>query len=58
MSLVLLRRCKIASVATDESMPAPAAPPVLGQHTDAVLAQVLGLDAEAIAELRGKGAVA
>jgi len=42
----------------DEPMPAPAAPPVLGQHTDAVLREVLGLDAEAIAELRGKGAVA
>lgn len=42
----------------DEPMPAPAAPPVLGQHTDAVLAEVLGLDAESIAQLRGKGAVA
>lgn len=42
----------------DETMPAPAAPPVLGQHTDAVLRDVLGLDAEAIAALRAKGAVA
>lgn len=42
----------------DEAMPAPAAPPVLGQHTDAVLRDVLGLDDAAIAALRAKGAVA
>ncbi|MGE3691955.1 MAG: CaiB/BaiF CoA transferase family protein [Novosphingobium sp.] len=42
----------------DEPMPPPAAPPVLGQHTDAVLGEVLGLDAEAIAALRASGAVA
>ncbi len=42
----------------DEPMPPPAAPPVLGQHTDAVLGEVLGLDAERIAELRLKGVVA
>ncbi len=27
----------------DETMPAPAAPPVLGQHTDGILGEVLGL---------------
>lgn len=32
--------------------PVPEAPPVLGQHTDAILAEVLGLSAERIAELR------
>ena len=42
----------------DEPQPKPAAPPVLGQHTDAILAEVLGLTAEQIAELRGGGAVA
>jgi benzylsuccinate CoA-transferase BbsF subunit len=32
--------------------------PLLGEHTDAVLARVLGLDADAIAALRAEGAVA
>ena len=41
----------------DEAMPAPAAPPVLGQHTDEVLGDVLGLTAQRIAELRAGGAV-
>jgi crotonobetainyl-CoA:carnitine CoA-transferase CaiB-like acyl-CoA transferase len=42
----------------DEKQPRPEAPPVLGQHTDAILAQVLGLSAEEVAELRASGAVA
>ncbi len=33
------------------------APPTLGEHTDAVLAELLGYDADAIAALRAKGAV-
>ncbi|MBN9370645.1 CaiB/BaiF CoA-transferase family protein [Hydrogenophaga sp.] len=33
---------------------APMAPPVLGQHTDELLLEVLGLDEAAIAALRGK----
>jgi crotonobetainyl-CoA:carnitine CoA-transferase CaiB-like acyl-CoA transferase len=41
----------------DGNQAPPAAPPVLGQHTDAVLGEVLGLDAEAIASLRASGAV-
>lgn len=41
----------------DEPQPTPAAPPVLGQHTDAVLVEVLGLSAGRIAELRASGAV-
>lgn len=41
----------------DEAMPAPAAPPVLGQHTDAVLGELLGLSAARIAELRKSGVV-
>ena len=36
----------------------PAAPPMLGQHTDEILMAVLGLDADRIAELRAGGAVA
>lgn len=35
-----------------EMQAVPEAPPVLGQHTDAVLADILGLDAERIAALR------
>ncbi len=36
---------------------APMAPPVLGQHTDEVLREVLGSDAAAIAALREKTVV-
>lgn len=36
----------------------PVAPPMLGQHTDAVLSEVLGLDASEIATLRATGAIA
>jgi crotonobetainyl-CoA:carnitine CoA-transferase CaiB-like acyl-CoA transferase len=42
----------------DAEMPDPVAPPVLGQHTDAVLAEVLGLSPERIAELRAAGVIA
>ena len=42
----------------DESMADPAAPPVLGQDTDAILADVLGLEADRIAKLRADGTVA
>lgn len=41
----------------DERQPAPASPPVLGQHTDAILAEVLGLSAEEIERLRAVKAV-
>ena len=41
----------------DEKQPTPAAPPVLGQHTDAILAEVLGLSADEIAALRSAKAV-
>lgn len=34
------------------AQPAPSAPPVLGQHTDEILRDVLGLSADAIAQLR------
>jgi crotonobetainyl-CoA:carnitine CoA-transferase CaiB-like acyl-CoA transferase len=36
----------------EDKQPAPAAPPVLGQHTDEVLGDVLGLTAEQVAQLR------
>jgi crotonobetainyl-CoA:carnitine CoA-transferase CaiB-like acyl-CoA transferase len=32
-------------------------PPVLGQHTDEVLQERLGLDAERLEDLRGKGVI-
>ncbi|MBW8753158.1 MAG: CoA transferase [Sphingomonadales bacterium] len=41
----------------DEKQPKPAPPPVLGQHTDAILADVLGLTPDQIAELRASKAV-
>ena len=37
--------------------PVPEAPPVLGQHSDEILGEVLGLTAEAIAKLRADGVV-
>jgi crotonobetainyl-CoA:carnitine CoA-transferase CaiB-like acyl-CoA transferase len=40
-----------------EQLPAPAKAPTLGQHTDAVLREVLGLDDARIAELRDHGAL-
>lgn len=43
---------------TDAPQPVPEAPPVLGQHTDEVLAEVLELTPERIAELRAAGVVA
>lgn len=43
---------------TFAGQPAPEAPPVLGQHTDAILSDVLGLNESQIAELRASGAVA
>jgi crotonobetainyl-CoA:carnitine CoA-transferase CaiB-like acyl-CoA transferase len=35
----------------------PVAPPLLGQHTDEVLAELLHLDADALATLRKAGAI-
>ena len=42
----------------DERQPAPAAPPVLGQDTDKILTEILGLDAGRIAELKAGKVVA
>jgi crotonobetainyl-CoA:carnitine CoA-transferase CaiB-like acyl-CoA transferase len=39
------------------TLPAPAAPPTLGQHTDAVLTQLLGLPRERLEELRRRGVI-
>jgi crotonobetainyl-CoA:carnitine CoA-transferase CaiB-like acyl-CoA transferase len=41
----------------DEKQAKPEAPPVLGQHTDEILAEVLGLSSEEIARLRASNAV-
>jgi len=43
---------------TDADQPVPEAPPVLGQHTDAILGEVLDLSPERIATLRASGIVA
>jgi formyl-CoA transferase len=37
--------------------PAPTLPPQLGEHTEEVLTQVLGLDSEQIRSLRAKGVI-
>ncbi len=42
----------------ENAQPVPDAPPVLGQHSDAILRDVLGLDADAIAKLRDANVVA
>lgn len=46
------------SIKFDEAQPKPTAPPVLGQDTDAILADVLGMDANRIEQLRSSGVVA
>jgi crotonobetainyl-CoA:carnitine CoA-transferase CaiB-like acyl-CoA transferase len=43
---------------TDAPQPPPSAPPALGEHTEAILREVLGLSAEQIEELRTGGIVA
>ncbi|MEE4453936.1 CaiB/BaiF CoA-transferase family protein [Novosphingobium resinovorum] len=43
---------------TDAEQPVPEAPPVLGQHTDAILAEVLDLPPGRIAALRAAGVIA
>ena len=43
---------------SDTKVRAPQAPPTLGQHTDEVLKEVLGMAAAEIKMLRDKGAVA
>lgn len=43
---------------TDAPQPVPEAPPVLGQHTDTILSDVLDLSPEQIAHLRAAGAIA
>jgi crotonobetainyl-CoA:carnitine CoA-transferase CaiB-like acyl-CoA transferase len=50
---ILNRPIKFAGAA----QPVPEAPPVLGQHSDEILSEVLGLGAEAIAKLRADGVV-
>jgi formyl-CoA transferase/CoA:oxalate CoA-transferase len=41
-----------------DPQPVPSAPPVLGQHTDEILRDVLGLTPEQIAKLRAASVVA
>ncbi len=43
---------------TGQPQPVPTAPPVLGEHTDAILDEMLGLDAAQIAALREAGIIA
>lgn len=43
---------------TDAPQPVPEAPPVLGEHTDSILGEVLELSPERIAALKGAGVVA
>ncbi|MCJ2179326.1 CaiB/BaiF CoA transferase family protein [Novosphingobium album (ex Hu et al. 2023)] len=43
---------------TDADQPVPEAPPVLGQHTDAILGEVLDLSPERITALRASGVIA
>ncbi|MGH7173992.1 MAG: CaiB/BaiF CoA transferase family protein, partial [Gemmataceae bacterium] len=42
---------------TGATMPHPTAPPALGQHTDEVLRQLLGLNGEQVAKLRQDGVI-
>jgi formyl-CoA transferase len=42
---------------TGADLPPPTFPPKLGEHTDAVLRDVLGLGADRVAELRRAGVV-
>jgi crotonobetainyl-CoA:carnitine CoA-transferase CaiB-like acyl-CoA transferase len=42
----------------DGDLPTPSKAPTVGQHTDAVLHDVLGYDAAKVASLRATGAVA
>ena len=39
------------------TLPSPTAPPTLGQHTDEVLTNLLGMDADRLAELRRRGVI-
>lgn len=41
----------------DAEQPIPTAPPVLGQHTDAILSEILGLSIEQIEQLKSSGAI-
>jgi formyl-CoA transferase len=43
---------------TGAELPAPTFPPKVGEHTDAVLREVLGLDGKRVKELRQAGVVA
>jgi len=43
---------------SDTPVVEPEAPPLLGQHTDTILKDVLGLDADAVARLKATGIVA
>jgi crotonobetainyl-CoA:carnitine CoA-transferase CaiB-like acyl-CoA transferase len=43
---------------TGTELPMPTFPPKVGEHTDEVLKEVLGLDAKRLSELRTAGVVA
>ena len=50
---VIANPVRLSETPADYRLP----PPVLGQHTDEVLKQALGLDDGRLAELRGKGVI-
>ena len=50
---VIANPVRLSETPADYRLP----PPVLGQHTDEVLKQALGLDGAKLAELRGKGVI-
>jgi crotonobetainyl-CoA:carnitine CoA-transferase CaiB-like acyl-CoA transferase len=41
----------------DEELPVPTTAPTLGQHTDSVLTEALGLSADQLAKLKESGAL-
>jgi crotonobetainyl-CoA:carnitine CoA-transferase CaiB-like acyl-CoA transferase len=53
MVKVIANPVKLSETPADYRLP----PPLLGEHTDAVLGERLGLDAEALAALREKGVI-
>lgn len=47
----------LSMVGSEATLASGLPPPLLGEHTDAILKKLLGTDADAIAELRRNGVV-